>query len=140
MTPTFTYGGQSCSGTPQTFTITVNPSAQVNKPADQVQCNNASVPALDLPPPAPTAQPPMRTNSNTSIGLGASGSGNLPAFTATNSGTAPISATITVTPTFTNGGQSCSVRHRHSPSLLTLQLRSMILRIRFIAPAQMFRH
>jgi hypothetical protein len=38
------------------------------------------------------------TNSNTAIGLGASGTGNIPAFTATNVTAAPITATITVTP------------------------------------------
>lgn len=39
------------------------------------------------------------TNSNTAIGLAANGSGNVPQFTATNSGTTAIIATITVTPT-----------------------------------------
>jgi hypothetical protein len=50
------------------------------------------------------------TNSNPAIGLAASSGGNatgIPAFTATNATTAPISGTITVTPTFTNGGVSC---------------------------------
>ncbi|MDI9533350.1 MAG: hypothetical protein QM238_06825, partial [Bacteroidota bacterium] len=109
VTPTFTNGGQSCPGTPQTFTITVNPSGQVNKPADQVHCNNASVPELTFTTNRSGGTTTYAwTNSNTAIGLGASGTGNLPSFTATNSGTAPISATITVTPTFTNGGQSCS--------------------------------
>ncbi len=39
------------------------------------------------------------TNSNTAIGLVASGTGNIPSFTARNTTNAPISATITVTPT-----------------------------------------
>ncbi|MFY9311627.1 MAG: alpha/beta hydrolase fold domain-containing protein [Bacteroidia bacterium] len=39
------------------------------------------------------------TNSNTAIGLSASGTGNVPAFTAGNTGSAAISGTITVTPT-----------------------------------------
>ncbi|NCP46396.1 MAG: hypothetical protein GW818_08260, partial [Flavobacteriales bacterium] len=38
-------------------------------------------------------------NSNTSIGLGASGTGNTPLFTATNSTSSPITSTITVTAT-----------------------------------------
>ena len=38
-------------------------------------------------------------NNNTSIGLGASGSGNIPSFTAANPGTTPNTATVTVTPT-----------------------------------------
>ncbi|WP_163397512.1 T9SS type A sorting domain-containing protein [Flavobacterium fluviatile] len=47
------------------------------------------------------------TNSNTSIGLASSGTGNIPSFVATNSTTSPIMATITVTPKYTNGG-TCS--------------------------------
>jgi len=39
------------------------------------------------------------TNSNPSVGLAGSGTGGLPAFVATNGTTAPITATITVTPT-----------------------------------------
>ena len=39
------------------------------------------------------------TNNNTQIGLGASGTGNITPFTLKNTGTAPITATITVTPT-----------------------------------------
>jgi len=38
------------------------------------------------------------TNSNTAIGLAAAGTGNVPQFTATNSGNTDITATITVTP------------------------------------------
>jgi hypothetical protein len=37
-------------------------------------------------------------NSNTAIGLAASGIGNVPAFTSSNTGAAPITSTITVTP------------------------------------------
>ena len=45
-----------------------------------------------------TSCPYTWTNSNPSIGLAASGSGNIPAFTAINTGTAPVTATITATP------------------------------------------
>jgi hypothetical protein len=48
------------------------------------------------------------TNSNSSIGLAASGTGNsIAAFTASNTTGAPIVSTVTVTPTYTNGGVSC---------------------------------
>jgi gliding motility-associated-like protein len=43
------------------------------------------------------------TNDNTSIGLAASGTGNLPAFNAINNGTTPVTANITVTPTSASG-------------------------------------
>ncbi|MDR7211770.1 hypothetical protein J2W48_003727 [Flavobacterium piscis] len=48
------------------------------------------------------------TNNNTTIGLAASGTGNIPSFVATNSTNLPVTATITVTPKYTNGGSSCS--------------------------------
>ena len=43
------------------------------------------------------------TNDNPSIGLAASGTGNLPAFTAVNNGTTPVTANITVTPSNASG-------------------------------------
>lgn len=43
------------------------------------------------------------TNSTPSIGLGGSGSGGVPAFTATNGTNAPVTATITVTPVMPSG-------------------------------------
>ena len=46
------------------------------------------------------------TNNNPSIGLTASGTGNIPSFTPTFSGTTPVTATITVTPSF-SGGSTC---------------------------------
>jgi YVTN family beta-propeller protein len=42
------------------------------------------------------------TNSNTTIGLSASGQGNIPAFTPVNTGLTPITATISVTPVSTS--------------------------------------
>ncbi|MDD4634979.1 MAG: hypothetical protein PHU62_10505, partial [Bacteroidales bacterium] len=48
------------------------------------------------------------TNDNTSIGLAASGEGDIASFTATNTGIAPVTATIEVTPYFTYNGVECS--------------------------------
>jgi hypothetical protein len=45
------------------------------------------------------------TNSNTAIGLAAGGNGNVPAFTAVNATSAPITGTVTVTPSLNNGCQ-----------------------------------
>ena len=42
-----------------------------------------------------------------SIGLAASGTGDIASFTATNAGTAPVVATIVVTPHFENGSVTC---------------------------------
>ncbi len=103
VTPTFTNGGITCSGASTTFTITVNPTAVVNQPANQLLCNGAATSAVvfsGLPPGSTYSW----TNSNTAIGLAASGTGNIGSFTATNNTTAPITATITVTPTSTGCG------------------------------------
>ena len=48
------------------------------------------------------------TNDNTSIGLGASGTGDIPEFTAINPGPVIQVANIEVTPTFTNAGVTCT--------------------------------
>ena len=103
ITPTFTNGGISCSGPTSSFTITVNPTAVVNQPANQILCNGASTSAVvfsGLPPGSTYSW----TNNNTAIGLAASGTGNIASFTATNNTTAPITATITVTPSSTGCG------------------------------------
>ncbi len=109
VTPTFTNGAVSCAGTSQTFTITVNPTANINALNDHVLCNGASFAEV-----APTTTATggnvsyAWTNNNTAMGLAASGTGNVPAFTALNNGTAPVMATVIVTPTFDNGGVNCT--------------------------------
>ncbi|MGF1587445.1 MAG: hypothetical protein ACFCUM_19165, partial [Bacteroidales bacterium] len=109
VTPTFSNGGENCTGTPETFTITVNPTAQVNDPADQALCNGAPVTAVNFSTNRTVGTTTYSwTNSNTTIGLAASGSGNIASFNAINNGSAPVIATISVTPTFTYGGESCT--------------------------------
>ncbi|HLO45553.1 MAG TPA: PKD-like domain-containing protein, partial [Leadbetterella sp.] len=97
-TITVTPTGNGCPGTPQTFTIIVYPTVTMNDPVDLTACNGSTV--------APVAFTSTFagvtytwTNSNTAIGLAASGTGDIASFTATNTGTTPITATITVTPT-----------------------------------------
>lgn len=96
ITVTATING--CSGTPITYTITVNPSPSTTAPSNITVCAGATIPASSF-----TSSTPGTTfgwaNSNTAIGLGASGTGNVPSFTATNSTSSPITGTITVTPT-----------------------------------------
>jgi hypothetical protein len=109
VTPTFTNNGVSCDGTPVTFTITVNPAAQVNDPVDTVFCNaftNGGI-AFSTDNTGGTTTYTW-SNNNTSIGLGAGATGNIPSFTATNTGTTPISGTITVAPTYVNNSKSCT--------------------------------
>ncbi|MGI2909771.1 hypothetical protein, partial [Tolypothrix sp. VBCCA 56010] len=47
-------------------------------------------------------------NDTPSIGLGASGTGNIASFTASNAGSTPVTATITVTPRYTFGAVTCT--------------------------------
>ncbi|MEI7423817.1 MAG: YDG domain-containing protein, partial [Prolixibacteraceae bacterium] len=107
VTPTYTSGGLSAVGSAKTFAITVNPTPQVIQPVNQVLSNGSVAATVNFA----TANTGGTTtygwsNSNTSIGLAASGTGNIAAFTAVNAGTAPVVATITVTPTYTSGGLS----------------------------------
>ncbi|MEI8120127.1 MAG: hypothetical protein WCG68_04495, partial [Actinomycetes bacterium] len=109
VTPAYTNGGVTCNGTATSFTITVNPAATVNTVVIQDVCNNGSTTAINFS--SPTAGGTIVynwTNNNTSIGLAASGTGNIASFTATNSGTSPVVATITVTPSYSNGGATCN--------------------------------
>ncbi|MEO6253440.1 MAG: hypothetical protein ABIO79_09055, partial [Ferruginibacter sp.] len=108
VTPTFTNDGVSCPGASKTFTITVNPTGQVNQPANQTLCNGSSTTTVVFTTNNTGGTTTYAwTNNTTSIGLAASGNGNIPSFVAVNTGTAPVIATITVTPTFTNDGVSC---------------------------------
>lgn len=105
VTPNYTSSGVNCTGTPQTFTITINPTPIVNDPIDQVVCNGASTSAVNF---SGTGTSYTWVNSTTSIGLAASGTGDISAFTALNSTNNPVVATITVTPQATSAGLTCS--------------------------------
>ncbi|MEZ5071170.1 MAG: hypothetical protein R2751_09415 [Bacteroidales bacterium] len=92
VTPTFTNSATSCPGPVKTFTIVVNPTAQVDPVSDILACNaetvNEVVFTTDRSGGVTTYE---WTNDNTNIGLAASGTGNLPPR-AVNSGTAPDTA------------------------------------------------
>ncbi|MEO6252472.1 MAG: LamG-like jellyroll fold domain-containing protein, partial [Ferruginibacter sp.] len=88
-----------------TYTLTCTPPT-VNPVPNQVLCAGASTNAVNF-----TSTPPGATfawtNSAPSIGLAASGTGNIPSFVTVNNTAVPVVATITVTPTiFTGGGPS----------------------------------
>ena len=96
-TITVTPSLNDCAGPPESYTITVNPLPAVNVPANSTVCSGATIPASSFSS-TPTGATNSWTNSNTAIGLAASGNGDISAFTAANSSTSTISATITVTP------------------------------------------
>ncbi|MBL0049210.1 MAG: gliding motility-associated C-terminal domain-containing protein [Bacteroidetes bacterium] len=87
-----------CTGTPGTYSITVKPLPVVSGLSNQIVCTGANV-ASSAFSSSPAGASFSWTNSNSSIGLGASGTGNLPPFVASNSTNAYLNATITVTPT-----------------------------------------
>jgi len=95
---TVTPAAGTCTGTPFSVTVTVNPPITVVVPADITVCPGIIVDIATFS--SPTAGAAFAwTNSNTAIGLAAaSGTGNLPSFTATNNGASSIVSTITVTP------------------------------------------
>lgn len=101
VTPTYTYSGTVCTGTPRTFTITVNPSTTIDPVSSVAYCSGTLASQIVF-----SSSVPGTTfswiNNNTVTGLGAAGTGNIPPFTAVNTGTAPVVSTITVTP-YLNG-------------------------------------
>ncbi len=106
VTPTYTNSGLSCAGIPENFVIKVNPLGQVKDHSGKVFCNGASVLVKFETTNTGGTTTYSWTNNLAGIGLDESGSGDL-SFTANNTGLAPLKATITVTPTFTNGTESC---------------------------------
>ena len=107
VTPSYTNAGVTCTGTPQIFTITVNPTPNVSAVSNQVVCNGANTTAVAFSG-AVTGTVYNWTNNTTSIGLAASGTGDIASFAAINTGTAPVTAIITVTPSYTNSGVTCT--------------------------------
>ncbi|HWI91261.1 MAG TPA: T9SS type B sorting domain-containing protein [Flavisolibacter sp.] len=81
------------------FNVTVTPVAAVDPEADTTVKDGAVIPSNTLSG-TPAGVVFNWTNSNTSIGLPASGTGNIPSFTAINKGSSPIKGTITITPVY----------------------------------------
>ena len=95
ITVTPTVGG--CTGAGTSFTITVNPVPVMNAVPNQTVCNNTMTTLITFSG-GIAGTTYSWTNTNASIGLAGSGSGDISPFTGLNSGTAPVTATITVTP------------------------------------------
>jgi gliding motility-associated-like protein len=103
VTPSYTNGGAACTGAPDTFTITVNPSPVMAAPADQAVCNGQTTTAVTFTSNVlGTAY--TWAGSDSTIGLASGGSGDIASFVAINPTAADVIDTITVTPT---SPQSC---------------------------------
>ena len=101
VTPTYTNAGESCTGPSKEFTITVNPTAQVNEVDPIVVCNGDDIADIVFSTANQNGTTIYSwTNDNTNIGLGASGTGDILGFEADNETNDPIIANITVTPSY----------------------------------------
>ena len=108
VSPYFKNGIDSCLGTTQTFTITVNPSAQVNTLQNKLVCGEDTIQTIVFSSKTTGGTSSYAwTNDKPGIGLAAAGVGNIPAFKALNAGTSSVVATISVSPYFKNGTDSC---------------------------------
>lgn len=103
VTPTL----NGCSGTPLTFSISVNPTPSIYQ-FDWNYCHGEVTTPVVWQNGFVAANNVIWTNSNTSIGLGASGSGSLPSFTAFNLSANQIISTIVATPQFVSNGVACN--------------------------------
>jgi|GEM_PF-717834 len=98
-----------CQGTGAIYNLVINncPVVTVNSVNNQVVCAGASTfPVTFSGSPAGTIF--KWKNNHTSIGLAFKGTGNIASFTAINVGSLPVVSTITVTPSYTSGGITCT--------------------------------
>jgi gliding motility-associated-like protein len=86
-----------CPGVSTSFTITVNQVPTMDPVSDQIVCGNENTTTVNFSGVSPSTMYNW-TNTNTSIGLAASGSGDINSFTANNTGANSAISTITVTP------------------------------------------
>lgn len=93
---TFTPAAGQCANT-TTLIVTINPTPTISPIANRIVLDGDAVPVTVFSG-TPSGVSFTWTNNTPSIGLPASGTGNLPAFSAINRGNTDVVATITVTP------------------------------------------
>ncbi len=95
------------AGTSSEVTLTVNPRPTVNSISNQAVCAGSPVSTINI---TGTVSSTVFTwsNNNTSIGLTASGTGNIASFTSLNTTNVPVVSTVIVTPTYTNNSVACT--------------------------------
>ena len=99
LTYTVTPSANNCTGTPVTFTITINPTPTVTAaPTSQAVCNGAQTTPVTFTGTVSGTTFSWSRSDNT-IGGTNTGTGNVPAFTAVNTGTISVTSTYMVTPT-----------------------------------------
>ena len=86
-----------CTGTASTFAVTVNPTPTVNPVSNGTFCNGAAGSPIGFS--SATAATNFSWNSSVNVGFMSSGTGNIAAYTATNTGATITTANVSVTPT-----------------------------------------
>ena len=108
-------------------TVRVNPTPAVTSPSNQVVCNGSLTGAVIFAG-SPVASTVFNwTNSLPSIGLAASGTGNIAAFTAVNSSNVSVTASITVTPvsnTCNGTAQTFTIVVNPTPAITAINVNS----------------
>lgn len=87
----------SCGTTTVNTNVTVNPTPEIDAIAPINLCNGNSQSAINIITNPPNGVSVTWTNNTPSIGLSSSGSFQIPAFTAVNNGSTPVTATINIT-------------------------------------------
>jgi gliding motility-associated-like protein/uncharacterized repeat protein (TIGR01451 family) len=107
----------SCGGnvTSANAKLSISPPPVMNSVPNQVVCNNSPTATITFSG-GGAGTVYSWSNSNTTIGLAATGSGNIPSFTASNSGAIADSAIITVTPNLGCNGPSKTFTIKVNPS------------------------
>ena len=86
-----------CSGTTGAFNITVNPTPTVNSITSQVKCNGVNSDAISFSG-LVTGTTYAWTNTQSSIGIGSTGSGNISSVALSNATSSPAIGTFSVVP------------------------------------------
>ncbi len=121
VTPHFSQSGTGCDGIPISFQITVNPTPVIAAISNQVVCSNVNYPGIPFSTTATGGSPTFNWTCSSNVGFGTSGTGNIPAYTAINGGSAPVSATVSITATVngcTGGVTTFTITVNPEPSLM----------------------
>jgi gliding motility-associated-like protein len=106
ITPIYTNNNVTCIGNDTTLLIPVLPTPSVNPIADITACNLTQIPLTPVNGPVPNTVFEWY-NANVSLGLNASGIGDVPSFVGLNNTTLPVTGSVTVAPSYTQNNVTC---------------------------------
>ena len=110
VTPVIDNNGVMCAGPLDTFLIIVNPTPMVDLIGDTTLCFGQATNAYVFEGPV-AGTTFSYTLSGDAIAMAVpanNGNGTLPAFTPVNTGSTELTATVTVTPSYINAGETCT--------------------------------